>query len=83
MQRPLILIVVAILAYIASKIIAAGGNTHNYYLREFSGALLIIGACWFMYPILFAKKDADGNAKIITDPRVKDPNEAKKKPTEA
>lgn len=82
LQRPLLIIVVGILAYIASKIIAAGGNTQNYYLKEISGALLIVGACWVMYPILFAKKDNDGNAKIITDPKVEDTTETEIKPAE-
>ncbi|MET4081303.1 hypothetical protein ABIB40_001249 [Pedobacter sp. UYP30] len=80
LQRPLILIVFGVLAYIAGKILKASGIQHDYYLTELSGFLLIVGACWTMYPILFAKKDNDGNVEIITDPTVEVPNDTK--PTE-
>ncbi|MNR55256.1 hypothetical protein D3C85_1755860 [compost metagenome] len=40
-----------------------------------AGVLVMAGALWMLYPILFAKKDNDGNAEIITDPTVEIPED--------
>ncbi len=69
LQRAIFLIILGILAYIASMILTANIG-RDYYLKEFSGVLLIVGALWFLYPIIFAKKDSDGNVNIITDPTI-------------
>ncbi|MGY3055005.1 hypothetical protein ACVWYG_003214 [Pedobacter sp. UYEF25] len=82
LQRPLILIVFGVLAYIASKVLEASGIEHNYYLKEIAGLFLIIGACWVMYPILFSKKDNDGNVDIITDPKIDVPEDTMPTPAE-
>ncbi|MBC7418786.1 MAG: isoleucyl-tRNA synthetase [Pedobacter sp.] len=73
LQFPLLLIVVAVLFYVTGKILSVNGAHQKYYFKETAGVLLIIGACWSMYPILFAKKDSNGNVEIITDHSVEVP----------
>lgn len=81
LQLPILLIIVGILAYIASVLLTAKIG-RDYYLKELSGVLLIVGALWALYPILFAKKDNDGNVEIKTDPTVEVPAEPDAKPVE-
>lgn len=78
LQRPILLIVLGVLAFIASKILSEKSD-NEYYLEELGGALLIAGALWALYPILFAKKVGDGKVEIRssskaepTDDSVKD-----------
>lgn len=81
LQRPLLLVICGILAYITGRILIAYGIKHDYYLKELAGILFMVGALWALYPILFAKKDKDGYAEVITDPTQElspDPKPAKK-----
>ena len=77
LQFPLLIIIAGVLFYITGKILSVKGAHQNYYFKETAGVLLIIGACWFMYPILFAKKDSNGNVEIITDHSVEVPADTK------
>ena len=76
LQRPFFLIVLGVLCYIATFFLKPNVS-NDYYLKELSGGLLMIGALWALYPILFAKRDNDGNAEIKTDPCVETPTEPK------
>ena len=76
LQRPFFLIVLGVLCYVATFFLDAKVS-NNYYLKQLSGILLMIGALWALYPILFAKRDNDGNAEIRTDPSVEIPAEPK------
>ncbi len=75
LQKAVFLIAAGILSFIISKVMDANNIKSSIYLKELSGVLLIVGALWFLYPILFAKKDKDGNAEILTDPTVELPAE--------
>jgi len=70
LQKAVFVIVVGILSFIAYKILDAYEVKGSIYFEMLAGVLLIIGALWFLYPILFAKKDSEGNVEIITDPTV-------------
>ncbi|MBC6109118.1 isoleucyl-tRNA synthetase [Pedobacter fastidiosus] len=81
LQKAVLVLVLGILSYIAYRILDANEVSWARYLQMLAGALVIIGALWMLYPILFAKKDEDGNAEIITDPTVEVPvDEEEKKP---
>lgn len=81
LQRPFFLIVLGVLCYVATFFLKANVS-NDYYLKELSGGLLMVGALWALYPILFAKRDNDGNAEIKTDPCVEIPEEPKEKSKE-
>lgn len=81
LQKAVLVLVLGVLSYIAYRILEANEVSWARYLQMLAGALVIIGALWLLYPILFAKKDEDGNAEIITDPSVEVPvDEEEKKP---
>ncbi|WP_131539167.1 isoleucyl-tRNA synthetase [Pedobacter nototheniae] len=81
LQKAVFVIIAGILSFVAYKIMDAHEVRGSIYFEMLSGVLLIIGALWFLYPILFAKKDEDGNAEILTDPTVEIKEDEEEKPT--
>ena len=73
LQKAVFVLIAGVLSFIAYKILDAYEVKGSIYLQMLAGVLIIIGALWLLYPILFAKKDKDGNAEIITDPTVEVP----------
>lgn len=82
LQKAVFVIIAGVISFIAYKILDANDVKGSIYLEMLSGVLIMIGALWLLYPILFAKKDEDGNAEIITDPTVEIPEEESKPTTE-
>ncbi len=81
LQKAVFVIAAGLLSFIAYKILDANEVKGSIYFQMLAGVLIMIGALWMLYPILFAKKDKDGNAEIITDPTVEVPvDEEDKKP---
>lgn len=81
LQKAVFVLIAGVLSFIAYKILDANGIKSGIYLQMLAGVLIIIGALWLLCPILFAKKDSDGNAEIITDPTVEVPvDEEEEKP---
>ncbi|GGI22379.1 isoleucyl-tRNA synthetase [Pedobacter mendelii] len=82
LQKAVLVLVLGVLSYIAYRILDTNEVDGARYLQILAGVLVMVGAFWMLYPILFAKKDGDGNAEIITDPTVEIPvDEEEKKPT--
>jgi len=81
LQKAVLVLILGVLSYIAYRILDANEVSWARYLQILSGVLVMVGALWMLYPIVFAKKDDDGNAEIITDPTVEVPvDEEEKKP---
>lgn len=81
LQKAVFVIAAGLLSFIAYKILDANEVKGSIYFQMLAGVLIMVGALWLLYPILFAKKDKDGNAEIITDPTVEVPvDEEEKKP---
>ncbi|SDC54135.1 isoleucyl-tRNA synthetase [Pedobacter soli] len=81
LQKAAWVLVLGILTYIAYKVLESNDVSGSRYVQMLSGVLVMVGALWLLYPILFAKKDKDGNAEIITDPTVEVPvDEEEEKP---
>ena len=81
LQKAVFVLILGVLSYIAYRILDANEVGWARYLQILSGVLVMVGALWMLYPILFAKKDDDGNAEIITDPTVEVPvDEEEEKP---
>ncbi len=81
LQKAVLVIAAGLLSFIAYKILDANEVKGSIYFQMLAGVLVMIGALWLLYPILFAKRDKDGNAEIITDPTVKVPvDEEEEKP---
>jgi uncharacterized membrane protein HdeD (DUF308 family) len=70
LQKPLFLIIAGIISFIVARIMYGYNIKNGIYLEMLSGAFFIIGALWFLYPILFSKKNEDGKVKILTDETV-------------
>lgn len=71
LQKAVLVIAAGLLSFIAYKILDANEVKGSIYFQMLAGVLVMTGALWLLYPILFAKRDKDGNAEIITDPTVK------------
>ncbi len=80
LQKAVFVLILGVLAYIAYKVLDANDVNGARYLQMLSGVLVMFGALWLLYPIVFAKKDGKGNAEIKTDPEFEVPvDEATKK----
>ncbi|UKT63074.1 isoleucyl-tRNA synthetase [Pedobacter mucosus] len=75
LQKAVFVLILGVLSFIAYKILDANEVSGARYLQMLAGVLVMIGALWMLYPIVFAKKDGDGNAEIVTDPTVEIPND--------
>lgn len=64
LQKAVFLIILGVLALIAYKIMSMNRMDSSIYLLEASGFLFIVGALMFLYPILFGKKDKEGNIEL-------------------
>ena len=81
LQKAVLVLIGGVIAYILYLVLDASEVEGARYLRILAGILVMVGALWMLYPILFAKKDLEGNAEIITDPTVEVPvDEEEKKP---
>lgn len=69
LQKAVVAIVLGILALIAYKVMSINRMDSSIYLLEAAGLLFVIGALMFLYPILFGKKDKEGNVEL--DPQEK------------
>lgn len=73
LTKAVIAIVLGIVALIAAKIMEENKTEGMGIVLGISGALFIIGALLFLYPIIFAKKaDKDGK-KVVLRPVAKEP----------
>ncbi|SER07254.1 isoleucyl-tRNA synthetase [Pedobacter rhizosphaerae] len=79
LQKAVFVILLGIISFVAYRVLDAYEIKWGIYLEMLAGVLLMIGALWFLYPILFAKKDDDGNVEIITDPNVEVPVDEEEK----
>ena len=81
LQKAVLVLIAGVVFYILYLILDASEVSGARYLQVLAGILVMVGALWMLYPILFAKKDDDGNAEIITDPTVEaSVDEEEKKP---
>jgi hypothetical protein len=64
LQKAVIVIVLGLLLLIPYKVMSIKRMDSSIYFLEASGALLIIGALMFLYPILLGKKDKEGNVEL-------------------
>ena len=73
LQKAVLVLIAGVISYILYLVLDASDVNGARYLQMIAGILVMIGALWMLYPILFAKKDQDGNAEILTDPTVEVP----------
>jgi len=81
LQKAVFLIIAGVFVFIAYKILEAYKVKGNIYFQMLAGVLIMVGALWLLYPIIFAKKGDDGKVEIITDPKIETlQNEEENKP---
>lgn len=64
LQKAVYLIILGVIGSIAYKIMEANKIESGIYVLKLSGILFLIGALWFLYPILFAKKVNDVEVQL-------------------
>lgn len=76
LQKAVIAIILGILSLVVYLILREQQEDVAIYFLEASGLLFILGALMFLYPILFAKKDANGAVQLNPeiDPNLPDPD---------
>ncbi|MEJ5994705.1 isoleucyl-tRNA synthetase [Pedobacter sp. Du54] len=72
LQKAVYVIILGILALIAAQILSRNKVDGSNFLLGLSGALLIIGALTFLYPIMFAKKVDSEGEKVELKPAGKE-----------
>jgi hypothetical protein len=75
LKKAVIAIILGILALIAAQIMSSRRMDGSNIMLSISGALLIIGALLFLYPIMFAKKVDQEGTNVELEPLGKDQNE--------
>lgn len=75
LQKALGLIILGVLAFIASQIMSSNKIDGSNFILGVSGGILIIGALMFLYPIFFAKKVDSEGEKVELQPLDKEPVE--------
>jgi len=67
LQKAVYVIILGIIGLIAFKIMEANKIESGIYVLKLSGILFLIGAIWFLYPILFAKKVNEVEVQLDSD----------------
>nr|WP_199076625.1 isoleucyl-tRNA synthetase [Pedobacter sp. ASV19] len=70
LQKAVIVIILGLLLLIPYKVMSINRMDSSIYFLEASGALLIIGALMFLYPILLGKKDKEGNIELDAEQEI-------------
>ncbi|MCX2477138.1 isoleucyl-tRNA synthetase [Pedobacter sp. MC2016-05] len=73
LQKAVLVLILGVFSFVAYRILNANEVSWARYFQILAGILVMVGALWMLYPVLFAKQDKDGNAEIITDPTVEVP----------
>lgn len=76
LQKAVIAIILGILSLVVYLILREQQEDVAIYFLEAAGLLFILGALMFLYPILYAKKDANGAVQLNPeiDPNLPDPD---------
>jgi drug/metabolite transporter superfamily protein YnfA len=74
LQKAVIAIILGVIALVVFKVLFEQKNDASKYFLEAAGALFIIGALMFIYPILFSKKDRAGCVEL--DPELQEKSES-------
>lgn len=69
LQKAVIAFILGVIALIAYIIMSKQEMEESRYLLSIAGALFMVGALLFLYPILFSKKDKSGRVEL--DPELK------------
>ncbi|WP_205942378.1 isoleucyl-tRNA synthetase [Pedobacter sp. SYP-B3415] len=66
-KRSGIAAIMGILTAAAGMVMSSYKITGSVYVLQLAGFLMIMAALLFLYPILIARKDKEGNVRVITD----------------
>lgn len=64
LQKAVYVIILGIMGLIAFKIMEPSNSAASIWVLKISGLLFLVGALWFLYPILFAKKINDEEVQL-------------------
>lgn len=64
LQKAVYVIILGIMGLIAFKIMEPSNSVASVWVLKISGLLFLVGALWFLYPILFAKKVNDEEVQL-------------------
>jgi hypothetical protein len=72
LQKAVIVFILGVIALIVYQVLAMREIKASIYVLELAGFFFIAGALMFLYPILFAKKDREGNVQLNPDKQMAD-----------
>lgn len=64
LQKAVMAFVLGIIALITYKIMNMNNLESSIYVLELAGLFFVAGAILFLYPIIFGKKDREGNVQL-------------------
>lgn len=77
LQKAVYAVILGVVSLIVAQLMSAYEITGASYVLGFSGLLMVVGACLFIYPIVFAEKDPEDENHVHLKPIEKE-----EKPTE-
>ncbi|SMC63758.1 isoleucyl-tRNA synthetase [Pedobacter africanus] len=64
LQKAVYVILLGVIGLVAYKLIEPTNAAYSVYVLKLSGLLFLVGALWFLYPIMFAKKVNDVEVQL-------------------
>lgn len=64
LQKAVYVIILGVIGLAAYKFIEPANAAYSVYVLKLSGLLFLVGAIWFLYPIMLAKKVNDEEVQL-------------------
>lgn len=72
LQMAVIVLILGIIALVVYQVMSMREMDSSIYVLEAAGLLFMVGALMFLYPIIFGRKDKEGNVQLDSDKHVPD-----------
>jgi drug/metabolite transporter superfamily protein YnfA len=72
LQKAVIVLILGIIALVVYQVMSMREMESSIYALEAAGLFFMIGALLFLYPIVFGKKDKEGNVQLDPEKQVAD-----------
>ena len=72
LQKAVIVLILGVIALVIYQVMRMREMESSIYALEIAGFLFIVGALMLLYPIVFGRKDKQGNVQLDPDKQVTD-----------
>lgn len=72
LQKAVIVLIFGVIALVVYQVMSMREMDSSIYALEAAGLLFMVGALMLLYPIVFGRKDKEGNVQLDPDKQVPD-----------